>query len=359
MYRYEFNSLPASSLATQFVVLLMALVGMRAEAESTTASTEANGNNVAIAGEEVDETANDVFVSQASPEAFQDSAHYLSPDEYRIGDERRWLADGSQPRRSTSLRPLPTAVVGGLLTGGAVALHATMFNAWWNDEQREFSFKDDWNSTLKIDKIGHFFGGYFSSYLVSEGLMVAGVSRDAAVVWGAATGLLFQTWVEVEDGFAENWGFSWTDMLSNSLGAGFFVVHHYVPETQYFTPKWQFVPPEWVDAPRVSTTWIDQYNSVTAWLSVDVHHFLPAAAQGYWPEWLNLALGYGIHQTEDELSRRYMVALDYNLIKLLPDGGGFLNWLRQTANYFKLPSPTIEFGRVTRAYLLFPFEFGL
>lgn len=53
--------------------------------------------------------------------------------------------------------------------------------------------------------------------------------------------------------------------------------------------------------------------------------------------------------------RRYMLALDLGLREILPDGGGFWNWMRQTLDHFKQPSPAIEFGETKQLYLVFPF----
>jgi hypothetical protein len=58
--------------------------------------------------------------------------------------------------------------------------------------------------------------------------------------------------------------------------------------------------------------------------------------------------------------------LDYDLPELLPDFrntvggtvGDVLNWCKQTLNFVKLPSPSIEFGAsgMTRFNLLYPFK---
>ncbi len=102
----------------------------------------------------------------------------------------------------------------------------------------------------------------------------------------------------------------------------------------------------------------------------------------YWPQWLELSVGYAARNLTDPYCRdvngnpcfdltqnfRYkgdrvwgdpklIFALDYNLVKLLPDGGSFWNWAKQTLNFFKLPAPAIEIGinGKTRFFLLYPF----
>ena len=273
----------------------------------------------------------------------------------------RYTMNGSLPYVDTHLKPLPAAIVGGVYIGAFVWLHNEQANAWWADQRGEFHIQDDWEYALQVDKAGHFYGGYMASYLISEGLLTTGMSWDAATVWGSVAGLMYQTYVELEDGYARDWGFSPSDMVSNTLGAGYFVAQHYVPFLQNFTPKWQYVPSDWLGKNTInhSTTFIDDYNGSTFWMSANVHNLLPEAAAGYWPRWLNIAVGYNVYGVglpdPRDRERRYVVALDYNLVELLPDGHGLWNWFRQGLNMIKLPAPAIVIGNTTRFHLLYPF----
>jgi hypothetical protein len=58
-------------------------------------------------------------------------------------------------------------------------------------------------------------------------------------------------------------------------------------------------------------------------------------------------------------SPRFIIALDYNLVKLLPDGGSFWNWFKQTLNFWKFPSPAIEIGEQVRFFLFYPFTINI
>ncbi|MFH1052347.1 MAG: hypothetical protein V1779_15610, partial [bacterium] len=221
-----------------------------------------------------------------------------------------------------------------------------------------------------------------TSYLLSETLMECGLSYDAATVWGAALGLSYSSYVEVLDGFGENWGFSPSDFYADVVGAAFFVGQHYFPVLQNLTPKFMYFPADWHgDEPRMPhEMFIDDYSSQAFWLSVNVHNLLPEKMKNYWPSWLQLSFGYTVRNIYDvfhypELkekyrtitdvkkefvwgSPRYIIALDYDFVKILPDGTGFWNWLRQSLMYFKLPSPAIEFSSSkTRYYLVYPFKF--
>lgn len=277
--------------------------------------------------------------------------------EYAFAGGPRYTITGEYPADSTQLHPIRTPVA--TVTAGAiwVYLHETTFTNWWDNRYTgKLTFEDDWNTTKKIDKCGHFFGGYTASYISTELMLYGGLSYDASVYGGAALGLIFQTYVELEDGFADGWGFSWSDMAMNTAGALFHVGQHKIPALQYIHPKWQALPHDWINAPQISTTWIDNYNAVTFWVSGHVHPLLPEGVQQVVPEWLQLSLGYGVTQTSDELYRRWVIGLDVDWVRLMPDCGSFGNWLFQSMNYYKLPMPAIEFGKQTRVFLLYPFE---
>ena len=90
----------------------------------------------------------------------------------------------------------------------------------------------------------------------------------------------------------------------------------------------------------------------------------------YWIPWLEIAVGYGADAIDtnrdpngspDQFSqRRYVIGLDYNLVKLLPDGGWFWNWARQSLNFLKLPAPAIEFSSSGTSFkLLYPFRINI
>ncbi len=274
---------------------------------------------------------------------------------FTFADNPRATLYGDRARAETRLDPTRSVIVGAAYLGAFTWLHLTMKNAWW-ESSSSFKLKNDWDDVLQVDKAGHFFAAYTESYAFSEGLMAAGVGWDAATTWGTALGLLYQSYVEIEDGFSDGWGFSPSDMGANILGCGFFLGQHYIPALQNFTPKYLYVPPSWIDVPSISTTWIDNYNSSSFWLGINVSNLLSIPSSSVWPSWLQVAVGYGVNiESESVRSRRFIIALDYDLVKLLPSGGHVWNWLRQTLNFIKLPAPAIEFSPRPRFRLLFPF----
>ena len=293
-------------------------------------------------------------------------------EKFRYAGDQRFTIDGSLPLKESKIKPLNTIILGTIVTGGLVGLHIMMQNAWWKNSRGGFHFEEDFVSALQVDKAGHSYVAYLSSYAANEALLTSGFSYDASAIIGSAMGLGFETMIEIEDGFSKDWGFSPSDFYFDLAGATFFLAQHYVPALQNITPKWTYFPTEWTGQPVLNRPRNigDDYNSSAFWWSINVHNILPDNFKNFWPKWLNIALGYGGNAIDanpdpngppDQLSvRRYMIALDYNMVQLLPDGCPFWNWCKQTMNIFKFPAPTIEFSKTgTRFYLMYPFRFKL
>lgn len=290
-----------------------------------------------------------------------DSSDFVPWSEFQYAGQRLYTIDGSQPRYTTEIKPLPAMIMGTTITALVVGLHIYQKNTIWT-QSASFRIIDDWEAELNADKGGHFWGTYLESRLATDFLMGAGYSRELAVVCGALTGLGYQFYVEVLDGYGKNWGFSPSDMLFNLLGFSFFLGHHYSPFLQNFSPKAEFYPAYWFGEKtrKEALSVLDDYSAWTWWLSVNVHNLLPKTLQSYYPSWLNIAIGYaGRNLGWSDQTRKFIISLDLNLEQLLPEGGSFWNWLRQYLNMIKLPAPAVEFSPDSppRWYLLYPFKF--
>ena len=95
---------------------------------------------------------------------------------------------------------------------------------------------------------------------------------------------------------------------------------------------------------------------MTYWLSADVNNLLPEGAQPYWPNWLNLAVGYGardLPQSNDEIKiRELYFGLDYNLVAL-PVENPVLKKALAFANAIHFPAPAIRIDETgSKAFLL-------
>lgn len=314
----------------------------------------------------------EVHQSTNSYTVFDSAQEYLPLGLYKYGDDQRYTITGEAPRLTTKIRTTTALTIGGVTLASIIALHINQQNAWWKNQRGGFHFSEDWVNALQVDKCGHSFGGYLMAYGMDEAIKASGVDYKTSAILGSALAVAYQSYVEIEDGFATDWGFSPSDFYFDFLGSTFYLAQQYVPALQNITPKWQYVPSEWTGKPIINRprTFIDDYNSSTFWYSLNVYNILPQDLKKYWVPWINVAFGYGADAIDapldpngspDQLSkRRYVVSLDYNLVKILPDGGSFWNWFRQSLNYIKFPSPAIEFSPAgTRFYILYPFQMNL
>lgn len=300
--------------------------------------------------------------SYASSITIKNNLYKVSKDEFIYAGTPRFTINGELPNLKTKINPFNAALTAGVTVGLAVALHINQNVAWWEGRYRPFYIRDDWNNALMADKFGHFMGGYFVSYFAREGLIFSGVSWGRSILLASAFGLLSQTYIEIKDGFAINTGFSPSDFAADFLGVSFFYAQHYVRFLQNFSPKWQYTPPGMIGVPLKArtNTFLDNYNATTAWWSIHMHNLLPGK-NNFWPKWLNIAVGYGINgYYTSNISRRFVIGLDYNIVELLPDGVPFWNWLKQSFNLIKLPAPAVEFSSYgTKFFLLYPFSIQL
>jgi hypothetical protein len=298
--------------------------------------------------------------SLIADEAEQEMFNYK---EFKYAGSKRFTLSGDPPNSVTEIKLIKSSLMGAIAIATGVALHINQSTAWWDGKGRSFYIYDDWNDALFADKFGHFMGGYFISYLARESFVYSGFSWNQSIFLGSLLGLISQTYIEFKDGHAENTGFSPSDFAADLAGVTYFYVQHYIPFLQNFSPKWQYAPPAIIGVPPKARTqtFLDNYNSTTAWISIHIHNLFLGKEESFWPKWLNLGIGYGIngYNTQD-ISNRFVIGIDYNLVELLPDGDHFWNWLKQSLNCIKFPAPAIEFSQKgTRFRILYPFTFSI
>jgi hypothetical protein len=259
------------------------------------------------------------------------------------------------------------------------------YNAWYAKYERSkfhlFNDMDEWN---QMDKVGHIYSGYFQSLLTYRGARWTGLSESKSILTGVVCGTLFQTTLEVMDGYSQEWGFSVGDIAANTIGIGAFYAQQKLLGKQIVSFKFSSWPRNYeqetikgvgTDGSAAYTntkeralslygsSWgeraLKDYNVQTYWASVDMHSLLGEHSK--WPAWLNLAVGYGADNmyggttntwTKDGYTytyepnnrqRQYYLALDYHLPKI-PVKSGFLKALSQWFNIYKLPAPAIEYN---------------
>ena len=287
------------------------------------------------------------------------------------------LGFGVQPRPEISWGRFEIAS-GGLLAT-MFALHVYQLNAWWANSRTAFHVIDDNDYKANFDKFGHTFGGYYSSFFFDEAFAWSGMDSTQSAALGAACGALWETYIEIEDGFAAGWGFSRGDFRSDLIGATFYFVRSQVGPLKALKYKWSYFPSvqyleDKPDIPGQTMNFIEDYGGQEYWVSADVHRLLPESAKPYWPSWLNLAVGVGgwnldatTHDAWGNLiqdySRRkiaWYLSLDYDITKIWPESDiGFLNFIRRGLDYWHLPAPAVRLYPEPRFFILFPLRMSI
>lgn len=261
--------------------------------------------------------------------------------------------DSSQVSRSR----LRTLVVGNsvLYGAGIVGLNEVWYK---NNPSASFHFFDDSQEWKQVDKVGHFYGAYHFSKGASQAFRWAGLSQRQSVFWGAMTGIIVMTPIEILDGFSAAYGASWSDFFVNIGGSMFLLGQHALWNEVRIHPKFSFHRTRFpTQRPALlgksfSEEILKDYNGQTYWFSVDIDKFLPKGNR--YPKWLNLAVGYGAenmlfardHQnTEVGLApyRQFYLSFDWDLTDIKTKSK-FLKTLIYFVNMIHLPAPALSFN---------------
>jgi hypothetical protein len=277
---------------------------------------------------------------------------------------------------SVNAKPDSTRIKGGrvlLVSSGLVAVLGGSYlyveNSWWSEKQIPFHFDDgsDLTYALNVDKVGHFMGGLEAADFFSSSMRWAGMKERKSLWYGAAFGTGLQLAIEIKDAYAPYWGFSKWDLALGSAGSLWPVAQYYNSDLKAINFKFSYYKKSniyWdLDAQRGKETnkytWQDDYPNQTYWMSFDIKHFTEL---DYWPEWLNLAIGFGIDDKQFLDSKgskkggnnEWYISFDYDIPKLLkkldsPNAKKIKKWL----NYFHFPAPAIRFSPKLEFYPFF------
>ncbi len=266
----------------------------------------------------------------------------------------------------------------GTYTGFSIGL----YNAWYRQfDQSSFHLFNDWNEWNNMDKMGHFYTAYFQGVLCSQGARWTGLDKKRSLWTGVFLGTLFQSTIEVMDGFSDKWGFSVPDVAYNTAGITAFALQQTYWDEQRIHFKvssydrpYSASPISAIGGPGSSSLqgradalfgasfaerFLKDYNAQTLWASVNIHSFLPEESR--FPKWLNVALGTGSEnlfggfenkwseeayqfELDSEIFPRYrqfFIGLDIDLTRL-PIDNYYWRSILSILNIFKIPGPAIE-----------------
>ena len=228
--------------------------------------------------------------------------------------------------------------------------------AWYKTQFTQFRVADDFDEWKQVDKMGHFFSAYQICRHTAALYQQTGVSRKQAALYGAISGFMFLTPIEILDGFQPDYGFSPSDMAANVLGPALYLGQYALWNEARIQPKFSYhrtnlarVRPELLGK-NLSEEWLKDYNGQTYWLSVNVSSFLRPSSS--FPKWLNVSLGYGVQDMVGarvaksvELGydpyRQFYLSLDVDLTRI-KTRSKLLKTLFFMANTLKIPAPALE-----------------
>ncbi len=252
-------------------------------------------------------------------------------------------------------------LIGGLGTaylGSVAAIHLYQSNAWWSGRTGKFRVIEDWDYALSIDKLGHFYSPIILAHAFSIGLEAARVDYGTGIWISSAAALLFQLYVEVYDGFAQDWGFSTGDALMDVAGAAYPVIQYYYPVLYNFQPRFSYWPVKLGKeghTPGQKLIVVDDYEGQKFWLSMRVNNLFGRGFESIWPDFLMLSVGYGVRDIDGRGGGKsdIFIALDFDY-EQIPLYGSFWQMVKNSFAFIKFPMPAI---RITNGVAFFGFAF--
>jgi hypothetical protein len=238
-----------------------------------------------------------------------------------------------------------------------------VLNQLWykNFPGSSFQFHNDLPDWKQMDKLGHITSTYHFSKLSYRSFRWAGADNSTSAYLGTLSGTILITTIEILDGFCSEWGFSWSDMGANLVGAGTFLSQQVVWEQQKINWKFSYSSsglekyrPDLLGNNRAENL-IKDYNGHTIWVSANLNSLLE---KPFIPSWINLAVGHGaagmlgsrqnpmfyndIELPRLDRTRSWYLAPDIDLSRI-DTGSGFFNQILTTLNFLKFPAPTLEY----------------
>jgi len=264
-------------------------------------------------------------------------------------------------------------IIAGANIIGYSAAMVGLYHAWYkNYPQSSFQFYNDINEWKGMDKIGHVYSAYAESKASMELWRWTGISRKKRIWLGGMSGAVYQTVIEVLDGFSEEWGWSWGDFAANIAGSGLLVAQELAWDEQRIQMKWSFNRKRYDDpilnersdelfGTGLAERILKDYNGQTYWLSTSLKPFFPKSRL---PNWLQISVGTGVEglfggyenigrdengevvfdRTDIKRRRQWYLAPDVDLTKIKTKKKGIKVAL-QILNIIKFPAPSLEYSK--------------
>jgi hypothetical protein len=252
-------------------------------------------------------------------------------------------------------RSIGVACVSGSIWSGSMV---GLSNIWYKDVPKsKFHTFDDHKNWLQMDKAGHFYTANKIALLTGNAFRWSGMNVKTAALLGTGISLGYQTTLELLDAYSQEWGFSWSDVAANTLGAGFYLGQEMLWNEQHFLLKFSAHPTDYaalrpsVLGSTFAERLLKDYNGQTYWLSFNPTQFIK---NSHFPAWLCLSLGYsanakivGDQNTYTDISgktyvaqREFLLSLDIDFSRI-PVKKEWLRTVLRQLNYVKIPFPSL------------------
>jgi len=246
------------------------------------------------------------------------------------------------------------AGVGALTLGAGVAVHIYQANSWWQDQSTSFKIVNDWKYALWLDKMGHFFGTNLIAHGLSASFEATNLTIEQSAIYASIGALAFELFVEIEDGFGPQWGFSPGDAGADILGAAYSLGQYYYPTLKHIQPRVSYYPSDKLLAGKhPGGNIIDDYVGQKYWLAFRMKELLPKSIANYWPSFLMISVGMGLRDWNGfgVGKQDVFIALDFDA-ETIPLHGKFWQFIKNTLNYIHFPMPGIRISPTMAAFVI-------
>ena len=290
--------------------------------------------------------------------------------------EAKKVSDSILFNKNVTLTPQQKTKRTWLVAGANVVGYGTtmigLYSAWYKKyPQTGFHAFNDFPEWKQVDKVGHLYSAYIESRGSMELWRWTGMDRKKRIWIGGMSGAVYQTVIEVLDGFSAGWGWSWSDFGANIIGSSSLVAQELAWDDQRIKIKFSFHNKTYNDpslnqrsdilfGKTTPERLIKDYNGQTYWASANLKSFLP---QSNLPAWLSVSVGYGseglfggtdnigkndagniiFNRPDIKRYRQWYLAPDIDLSKIKTNKKA-VKFLFTVLSAFKFPAPALEFS---------------
>ncbi len=191
------------------------------------------------------------------------------------------------------------------------------------------------------DKLGH----VYTTYLLSLGFASLyeywGMKEEESMIYGPLTSWIFQGMMEIGDSFSETQGFSYEDIVMNTIGAGFYYLRERYPSLkEKLDLRLEYVPNFEGDADIFT-----EYNSMKYLLALKFSGF--ESMESNFMRYGELHLGYYTRGYDNydayyQKERVIYVGIGINVSEVLASMG----WMKTSKvfNYYQVPYTYVPVG---------------